>query len=53
MVAYVQLGRYDDAAALFERLLAVRNDLGLRAEQYDPCARRQLGNFPRPSPTLA
>ena len=45
--AYVQLGRYDDAAALFERLLAVRNDLGLLAEQYDPRARRQLGNFPQ------
>ena len=38
---------YDDAAALFERLLAVRNDLGLLAEQYDPRARRQLGNFPQ------
>ena len=34
-------------AALFERLLAVRNDLGLLAEQYDPRARRQLGNFPQ------
>jgi GH15 family glucan-1,4-alpha-glucosidase len=45
--AYVQLNRYDDAAALFERLLAVRNDLGLLAEQYDPRARRQLGNFPQ------
>ena len=43
----MQLGRYDDAAALFERLLSVRNDLGLLAEQYDPRARRQLGNFPQ------
>jgi pentatricopeptide repeat protein len=45
--AYCQLGRYDDAMALFERLLSVRNDLGLLAEQYDPRARRQLGNFPQ------
>jgi GH15 family glucan-1,4-alpha-glucosidase len=45
--AYVQLDRTDDAAALFERLLSVRNDLGLLAEQYDPRARRQLGNFPQ------
>lgn len=45
--AYVQLGRRDDAVALFERLLAVRNDLGLLAEEYDPRARRQLGNFPQ------
>ena len=45
--AYVQLGRTDDAVALFERLLAVRNDLGLLSEQYDPCIRRQLGNFPQ------
>jgi GH15 family glucan-1,4-alpha-glucosidase len=45
--AYVQLDRYDEAAALFERLLAVRNDLGLLAEEYDPVSRRQLGNFPQ------
>jgi len=45
--AYVQVGRYEDATALFERLLGVRNDLGLLAEQYDPRARRQLGNFPQ------
>jgi GH15 family glucan-1,4-alpha-glucosidase len=37
----------DDAAALFERLLGVRNDLGLLAEEYDPVARRLLGNFPQ------
>jgi GH15 family glucan-1,4-alpha-glucosidase len=40
-------GRHDEARALFERLLAVRNDVGLLAEQYDPRARRQLGNFPQ------
>ncbi len=32
---------------MFERLLAVRNDVGLLAEEYDPIDRRQLGNFPQ------
>ncbi len=41
------IGRRDDAIALFERLLAVRNDLGLMSEEYDPQARRLLGNFPQ------
>ncbi len=41
------LGRHDDAVAMFERLLAVRNDVGLLAEGYDPGARRLLGNFPQ------
>ena len=41
------IGRRDDAIALFERLLAVRNDLGLLSEEYDPAARRLLGNFPQ------
>jgi GH15 family glucan-1,4-alpha-glucosidase len=45
--AYIMAGRRDDAVALFERLLAVRNDLGLLAEEYDPVAQRQLGNFPQ------
>ncbi|HEU4620153.1 MAG TPA: glycoside hydrolase family 15 protein [Gammaproteobacteria bacterium] len=45
--AYVLLKRYDDAEALFERLLSLRNDLGLLAEEYDPRAKRQLGNFPQ------
>ena len=40
-------GRYDEARALFERLLALRNDVGLLAEEYDPAAKRQLGNFPQ------
>lgn len=44
---YVLQGRYDDARALFERLLALRNDVGLLAEEYDPRARRQVGNFPQ------
>jgi GH15 family glucan-1,4-alpha-glucosidase len=41
------IGRTDDARALFERLLALRNDVGLLSEQYDPHAKRQLGNFPQ------
>jgi GH15 family glucan-1,4-alpha-glucosidase len=41
------LGRHDDARRLFERLLALRNDVGLLAEEYDPAARRMLGNFPQ------
>jgi GH15 family glucan-1,4-alpha-glucosidase len=41
------IGRRDDAVALFERLLALRNDLGLLAEEYDPKAQRLLGNFPQ------
>ena len=45
--AYVMQGRLDDAVALFERLLALRNDVGLLAEQYDPGLKRQLGNFPQ------
>ncbi|GAA4067740.1 glycoside hydrolase family 15 protein [Actinomadura miaoliensis] len=40
-------GREDEARELFERLLGLRNDVGLLAEQYDPHARRQLGNFPQ------
>jgi GH15 family glucan-1,4-alpha-glucosidase len=45
--AYVMLGRLDDAAQLFERLLALRNDLGLLAEEYDPVRKRLTGNFPQ------
>lgn len=41
------LGRSADAQRLFERLLAVQNDVGLLAEQYDPKAGRLLGNFPQ------
>jgi len=44
---YVMLRRLDDARALFERLLALRNDLGLLSEQYDPASKRLLGNFPQ------
>ncbi|HMC54804.1 MAG TPA: glycoside hydrolase family 15 protein [Gemmatimonadaceae bacterium] len=41
------IGRHDDARTLFERLLSLRNDVGLLAEEYDPVAKRQLGNFPQ------
>src|ERR1051325_235472 len=41
------IGRRDDAIALFERLLALRNDLGLLSEEYDPVSNRMLGNFPQ------
>jgi GH15 family glucan-1,4-alpha-glucosidase len=44
---YILQGRYADARAMFERLLDLRNDLGLLAEEYDPRARRQVGNFPQ------
>ena len=43
----VLLGRIDDARARFERLLSLRNDVGLMAEEYDPRAGRMLGNFPQ------
>ena len=41
------IGRRADAIRLYERLLSLRNDLGLLAEEYDPRAGRQLGNFPQ------
>src|SRR5262249_2835707 len=41
------LGKGDEAPAIFERLLDLRNDVGLLSEQYDPAARRMLGNFPQ------
>jgi GH15 family glucan-1,4-alpha-glucosidase len=41
------IGRADDARALLERLLALRNDLGLLSEEYDSVAHRQVGNFPQ------
>jgi len=41
------LGRKKEARELFERLLDVRNDLGLLSEEYDPHKKRQLGNFPQ------
>jgi GH15 family glucan-1,4-alpha-glucosidase len=45
--ALLMLERDDEARALFERLLAVSNDLGLLSEEYDPVEKRLLGNFPQ------
>jgi GH15 family glucan-1,4-alpha-glucosidase len=41
------MGRMSEARELFERLLELRNDVGLLSEEYDPRAKRQLGNFPQ------
>jgi GH15 family glucan-1,4-alpha-glucosidase len=41
------IGRLDEAEKLFERLLSLRNDVGLLAEEYDPRYGRQVGNFPQ------
>jgi len=46
-------GRIDEARALFERLLSLRNDLGLISEEYDPERRRLVGNFPQAFTHLA
>jgi GH15 family glucan-1,4-alpha-glucosidase len=40
-------GRLDEARATFERLIGLCNDVGLLAEEYDPVAKRMLGNFPQ------
>jgi GH15 family glucan-1,4-alpha-glucosidase len=40
-------GRHEDARVLFERLLSVRNDVGLLSEEYDPRTGTMLGNFPQ------
>ncbi|MFJ9409813.1 glycoside hydrolase family 15 protein [Streptomyces sp. NPDC101393] len=41
------IGRVEEARKLFERLLSLRNDLGLLAEEWDPKLKRQVGNFPQ------
>jgi GH15 family glucan-1,4-alpha-glucosidase len=51
--AYAQMGRMDDAERLFERLLAVRNDVGLLSEEFDPPSGTMLGNFPQAFSHLA
>ena len=44
---YVLQGRQQEAEALFERLMSICNDVGLLSEEYDPAAKRLLGNFPQ------
>ena len=51
--AYALQGRDADAVALFERLLGLANDVGLLAEEYDPRAKRLVGNFPQAFSHLA
>jgi GH15 family glucan-1,4-alpha-glucosidase len=50
---YALQGRLPEARALFERLLSLRNEVGLLAEEYDPVNKRQLGNFPQAFSHLA
>ncbi|HEY6458447.1 MAG TPA: glycoside hydrolase family 15 protein [Steroidobacteraceae bacterium] len=51
--AYQRQGREADADALLERLLALRNDVGLLSEEYDTHAQRSVGNFPQAFSHLA
>ncbi len=44
---YALAGRREEALALFDRLASLANDVGLLAEEYDPVAKRQVGNFPQ------
>ena len=46
-------GRRDEAREIYGRLLDIRNDVGLLAEEYDPVSKRQLGNFPQAFTHLA
>ena len=44
---YALLGRHQEAHELFGRLVGLCNDVGLLAEEYDPLAKRLVGNFPQ------
>jgi len=44
---YELQGRHEEAVRMFERLLEIRNDVGLLSEEYDPIRKRQVGNFPQ------
>jgi GH15 family glucan-1,4-alpha-glucosidase len=50
---YAAAGRIEEGEALFERLIGLRNHLGLLAEEYEPKLRRQIGNFPQAFSHLA
>jgi len=50
---YAFAGRVDEAERLFERLLSLRNHLGLLSEEYEPTLQRQIGNFPQAFSHLA
>ena len=48
-----KIGRQSEAEELFERLVALRNDVGLLSEEYDTRAQRLVGNFPQALTHLA
>jgi len=41
------IGRIGESRNLYQKLVALRNDVGLLAEEYDPASQRMLGNFPQ------
>jgi GH15 family glucan-1,4-alpha-glucosidase len=53
VIDLAMIGREKEALDLFERLLALRNDLGLFSEEYDPVNKRLIGNFPQAFTHLA